>query len=257
MRQPDSPPRPNEPDLPAADSLEGRVRQALYALPAHFRSTTSLEGLPAPDLQTLSTMLGAAIEDQVVATLNSLRTVWDPEGEFGRYYFRRQAQTFPDVLLMADENGRDIRLGIELKGWFLLAKEKAPNFRFQATAAACAAEDLICVVPWHLNNVMAGVPVVAKPFLIRSRHAAEYRNWWWAHGRTTSGNTAIEIPEGVEPYPDKKDRILDKPVSDSGNNFGRLARTHLMDAYIDEMLDLPLAGIAAKKWIQFLAGAQS
>ncbi|MXZ41031.1 MAG: hypothetical protein F4Z18_04430 [Caldilineaceae bacterium SB0666_bin_21] len=61
-------------------------------------------------------------------------------------------------------------------------------------------------------------------------------------------NTAIEIPEEVAPYPLKRDRILDQPVSDSGNNFGRLARTGLMDAYIEEMLELPLAGITAKEW---------
>ena len=41
---------------------------------------------------------------------------------------------------------------------------------------------------------------------------------------------------------------------DRGNNFGRLARTGLMDAYIDEMLELPLAGIAAKEWIRFFTG---
>ena len=257
MPQPDLHPPPVPLSPPPADSLEGRVRQALYALPAHFRSTTSLDGLIAPDLQTLSNMLGATIEEQVVATLNGLRTVWDPEGDFARYYFRRQAQTFPDVLLMADDNGRDIRLGIELKGWFLLAKEKVPNFRFRTTAAACAPEDLICVVPWHLSNVLSGVPVVDKPFLIHSRYAAQHRNWWWQHKRKTSGNTAIRIAEGVTPYPDNQDRILDKPASDSGNNFGRLARTGLMDAYIEQMLDLRLLGIAATEWIRFLVGAQS
>ena len=33
--------------------------------------------------------------------------------------------------------------------------------------------------------------------------------------------------------------------------------TVLMDAYSEEMLDLRLAGIAAKEWIRFFAGAQS
>ena len=53
----------------------------------------------------------------------------------------------------------------------------------------------------------------------------------------------------------RKDRFLDRPVSDRGNNFGRLARTGLMNDYIEEMLELPLAGIAAKKWIRFFADA--
>ncbi|MXY96668.1 MAG: hypothetical protein F4Z29_02715 [Gemmatimonadetes bacterium] len=94
---------------------------------------------------------------------------------------------------------------------------------------------------------------MAKPFLVRSRYAAEYRNWWWAHGRGTSADTGIERPEGVAPYPGKKDRIQDRPAYDGGNNFGRLARTGLMDSYVEEMLDLPLLGIAVRKWIRFLA----
>lgn len=104
--------------------LYRRVIDALYAVPAHFTSRTAIEGIAATDLQTLNTVLGATIEEQVVATLNRIRSVWDPEESYQRFFFQRQAQVFPDVLFKADRNGQEIIMGIELKGWYLLSKER-------------------------------------------------------------------------------------------------------------------------------------
>ncbi len=233
-------------------SIYRRVIDAIYAVPAHFTSRTAIEGIAATDLQTLNTVLGATIEEQVVATLNRMRAVWDPNEGYQRFFFQRQAQVFPDVLLKADRDGQDIVLGIELKGWYLLSKEQMPNFRFQVTAEACADADLIAVVPWALSNVLSGVPVTYKPFITQAKYAAEYRNYWWTNVRQTTTDTRITIPEGVNPYPAKSDHVADRPVSDSGGNFGRLARIGIMDEYISELLDLPLAGIPARGWIDFL-----
>ena len=247
------PPNPAEP----SDSWEHyrlyrMVIDALYAVPAHFTSRTSIEGIAATDLQTLNTVLGAAIEEQVVATLNRMRSVWDPEERYQRFFFQRQAQVFPDVLLKADRNGQEIIMGIELKGWHLLSKEEMPNFRFQVTAGACADADLVVVVPWALSNVLSGMPVTYKPFVAQARYAAEYRNYWWSNVRNTRTDTSITIPEGVNPYPVKSDPVTDRPARDGGGNFGRLARTGIMDEYITEMLRLPLSGIPAQSWIDFL-----
>ena len=84
-----------------------RVRAALLALPAHVRAETNIEGVAAPDLFTLNTMLGATIEDQVVAALNRMRQAWDPDGEYAHAGFVRQAQTFPDVRLEAGAGPAD------------------------------------------------------------------------------------------------------------------------------------------------------
>ena len=46
--------------------------------------------------------------------------------------------------------------------------------------------------------------------------------------------------------------MADRPNSDGGGNFGRLARTGMMDEYIEETFNLPLAGIPAKDWVDFL-----
>ena len=105
-----------------------RVREALLALPNYFRSDTSIEGILATDIFTLNAAFGATIEDQVVSTLNRMREVWDPDEKFMYHRFVRQPQTFPDVLLKKDTSGTDkdeseILLGIELKSWYLLAKE--------------------------------------------------------------------------------------------------------------------------------------
>lgn len=105
-------------------------------MPAHFRTETFITGIVATDLHTLNTVLGAAIEEQAVETLNAMRAVWDPKGFCSLYSFVRQAQTFPDVLLRRPPgagSAEEVLIGIELKGWYMLAKEGEPNLRFSAT----------------------------------------------------------------------------------------------------------------------------
>ena len=227
------------------------VRDAIASLPTHFVSTTQISGILATDLHTLNTVLGATIEDQVVKTLNRLRNVWDPNQGYEAYYFVRQAQTFPDVLLRSSSNVSDILLGIELKGWYLLAKEGEPSLRFQSTAAACAVRDLVVVVPWVLEHVVSGSPVVFEPFIESARYAAEYRNYHWTSVRRTNQSVEITHPLKISPYPSKADQILDKPASDRGGNFGRLARTGLMDDYIRALANVTLCGIEARYWREF------
>lgn len=62
---------------------------------------------------------------------------------------------FPPAFVSFD-NGADVLLGIELKGWYRLAKEEAPTYRFTVTPAACNEHDLLVVVPWVLSNILAG-----------------------------------------------------------------------------------------------------
>ena len=233
------------------------VREALFALPTYFRSDTSIEGILATDIFTLNAAFGATIEDQVVSTLNRMREVWDPGEKFMYHRFVRQPQTFPDVLLRrntrgTDESGSETLLGIELKSWYLLAKEGEPSiFRFQVTPAACAKQDLIVVIPWALNNVISGYPKIFSPYVELAKYAAEYRNYWWEYIRKTKSITEIVSPQNVSPYPQKSDKISDKPVSDSGNNFGRFARTGIMDNYLEIAKRESLCGIGAEHWLNF------
>ena len=231
------------------------VREAISSLPVYFRTETHISGIMATDLHTLNTVLGATIEEQVVRTLNLTRNTWDPGEQYALYSFVRQAQTFPDVLLRRTST-EEILLGIELKGWYLLAKEAEPSLRFQATAAACAKRDLIVVVPWVLGNVISGSPILFEPFIESAKYAADYRNYHWQHVRKTKQDTGIEIPGGVSPYPSKADQILDRPRSDGGGNFGRLARTGMMDSYMQKLNDVQLCGIKTDYWRQFLKAFQ-
>ena len=148
--------------------------------------------------------------------------------------------------------GGEILLGIELKGWYLLAKEAEPSLRFQTTSAACSEQDFIVVVPWVLGNVISGSPILFEPFVESARYAAEYRNYHWQHVRKTTQNTGITIPKGVNPYPQKSDPVLDKPESDGGGNFGRLARTGMMDTYMEKLNHVQLCGIKTVYWREFL-----
>ena len=231
--------------------LYRNIREAIACLPMYFRTETHISGIMATDLHTLNTVLGATIEEQVVRTLNLIRNTWDPDEQYSLYSFVRQAQTFPDVLLRKVSTG-DVLLGVELKSWYLLAKEAEPSLRFQATIEACAEQDLIVVVPWVLGNVISGSPILFEPFTESAKYAAAYRNYHWQHVRQTKQHTDIETPVGVTPYPNKSDPILDKPRSDGGGNFGRLARTGMMDTYMEKLDELQLCGIKTVYWREFL-----
>jgi len=241
-------------ELPAAtwehNDLYKSVREAIASLPIYFRTETHISGIMATDLHTLNTVLGATIEEQVVRTLNLLRSTWDPGEKYALYNFVRQPQTFPDVLLRKTSTD-EIILGIELKGWYLLAKETEPSLRFQVTPAACAQQDLIAVVPWVLGNVISGSPILFEPFVESARYAAEYRNYHWQTLRQTTQESSIDIPSGVSPYPSKSQQILDRARSDGGGNFGRLARSGLMNPYMEKLENLQLCGIKIVYWRQF------
>lgn len=248
------PPRPVPPEDDPRTQLRRGVVDALRALPGYFRSETVIEGLAATDLFSLNAVLGTTIEVQVVRTLNLIRDVWDPDERWARYSFVRQPQTFPDVRLQAERDGEvDVALGIELKGWYLLAKEREPSLRYQVTPAACSVFDLVAVVPWYLTNVLSGAPVAMTPWVESARHTAEYRNHWWQHVRETRADASIASPSGVTPYPTKDMRIADVPAHDGGSNFGRLARvTGLMDDFIASALQTEIAGVPAQHWVAFV-----
>jgi hypothetical protein len=232
------------------------VREAIGTLPVYFRTETHIAGIMATDLHTLNTVLGATIEEQVVRTLNLIRgTTWDADGKYALYSFVRMPQTFPDVRLRK-VSGDEVLMGIELKGWYLLAKEGEPSLRFQCTAVACTKQDLIVVVPWVLGNVISGAPILFEPFVESAKYAADFRNYHWQHIRRTGQDARIDSPPGAMPYPSKVDQILDKPKSDSGGNFGRLARTGMMDAYMAKLAEVLLCGIRTGYWRDFLKAFQ-
>lgn len=258
MSNPSSPPPDRirvSPDWSHYD-LHCRVKDSLYSLPSHFRTSTFIQGISATDIFTLNSALGATIESQVVTTLNGMRAVWDPDEKYLLYSFVRQSQTFPDVILRksGQGEGEEVIFGIELKGWYLLAKEAEPSFRFQVTPESCAEADLICVVPWSLDNVISGSPQVFTPYLESSKYAALYRNFHWTHLRASTDsveNRSVISPPGAGPYPSKSDAISDRPVRDGGKNFGRYARTGLMEKYLGAAMDTQLNGVSARHWLEF------
>ncbi len=221
-------------------------------IPDHFKARISISGIEATDIYNLGGLIAAAIEDNVVSTLNRLRDRWDPEDEWTDYRFVRRAETFPDVRLVRSSSERPV-LGIELKSWYLLSKERVPSFRFRITPEACAEADLLVVFPWALENVLAGEPLLFRPFIRSCKYVAEYRNYWWQHVRKTQDPRGIALAEHRSPYPEGREKVEDKPEYNSGKNFGRIARTGIMDEFIDECMDIRLAGVEVKKWIDFLA----
>ncbi|MDR1571827.1 MAG: hypothetical protein LBS32_04815 [Clostridiales Family XIII bacterium] len=233
--------------------LVERLIAAIHAVPFYFDSTTVIEGVEAGDLFSLNTVLGSTIEVQTVSVLNKLRNIWDPNSELSNYAFRRSSQSFPDVRLVNTLSlEAEPLFGIELKGWYVLTKEKAPTFRYRVTPDACSEFDLLVVIPWHLSNVLSGKPVICEPFVINAKYAAMARNHYWVNMRETTLDTAIVSPENVFPYPRASAEISDKPKNDSGGNFGRIARVNgLMDDFISSTLRNSIAGIPAIYWIDF------
>ncbi len=201
----------------------------------------------------------------MVDTLNRVRTTtWDPDGELTGYRFVRQAQVFPDVVLKATDPDavEPIKLGIELKGWYVLAKERKPNFRFKATPLSCSELDMLVVFPWALSQVISGNAQVLSPWIVGARYAAEYRNWHWLHqmGKGTDedepapAEREIRLSAVTKHYPESKaEEHNDEAMNDKGNNFGRIARTGLMRRYIDQVFEEEeLAGVQLRYWQRFL-----
>lgn len=249
-------PQPILPDTSWQDyQLFTNVYKALFALPTFFTSDLVISGVLATDLFSFNSSLGATIEAQVADALNNLRSVWDPEQNYILYRFTRQAQTFPDVILRASvpEASPSILMGIELKGWYVLAKEKEPSFRYKVTPAVCSPADLLVVYPWALSQVISGSPRLLEPYVVGARYAAEYRNWYWRYRKSREGNKEVKLSSASGYYPAKTEPISDEAVSDKGNNFGRFARTGLMDSYIHTLFQQELSGIPVSAWQSFLS----
>lgn len=235
--------------------LYNAVRETLFALPAFFKSELNITGVLATDLYTFNSALGATIENQIVEALNELRRLWDADNEYLNYRFVRQAQRFPDVILRAAAPGKDtdVIMGIELKGWYALAKEREPSFRYTVSPAVCAPWDLLAVYPWALSEVISGKPQLFQPFVTSAHYAAELRNWYWQNSMTGRGDKSVALSTVNRFYPAKSDMIADRPASDSGNNFGRLARYGIMDKYMTELREERLSGIPLDAWQRFLS----
>jgi hypothetical protein len=264
------PPEPPEPSLPPSErsKLREAVIDVISSLPANFTSKTFIEGLEAGDVFSLNSMLGGTIEVQVVEALNQLRIAWDSDDAWNAYSFRRSSQSFPDVRLATDSAHPKpavgpVALGIELKGWYLLSKEKEPSFRYTVASAACDPHDLLVIVPWYLSNVLSGTPVVLRPFVISALHATQLRNHYWQvqrrEGHLRDGKDhgeasyRVEDQPGLAPYPPSKTRTGAKVTNDSGGNFGRLARGGSLKKYTEKMLQTDVVGIKAKHWVDFFA----
>lgn len=219
-----------------------------------FRSDLVITGVLAPDLFTLNTSLGATLEVQVVGALNAIRPVWDPDQQYALYRWVRQSQTFPDVLLRRTGPGQspEVIMGIELKGWYVLAKEKEPSFRYLVSPVVCQPQDLLVVIPWALSNVVSGSPELFDPYIVEARYASAYRNYHWEHQRQSTDATGITLSTVATPYPAKSAQISDRPDYDAGGNFGRFARTSLMDDYIATLRNEEIVGIPIWAWQRFL-----
>lgn len=179
------------------------VSQTLFVLPQHFKPSLNVSGVLATDLFTFNTSLGATIENQVVDALNDLRDIWDSGKRYSLYRFVRQAQRFPDVILrgLTPANESEVIMGIELKGWYVLAKEGEPSFRYKVSPSICAPWDLLVVYPWALAEVVSGSPQLYAPFVIGARYAAEYRNWIWQYGMKSKANKTITLSTSTAFYP--------------------------------------------------------
>lgn len=240
---------------PERVALWENVRDAIFALPTYFASKLTIQEILATDLHTFNGSLGATIEAQLTDALDVLRHVWDPDRKYSLYRFERQSQQFPDVVLRTTSPGLDPTplLGIELKGWYVLAKERVPSARFSVTPAVCSPFDLLVIVPWALDAVISGSPKLFPPYVVNAADAARYRNYWWEYVRTNAGtDPTITLSTVGHFYPKKSDPIADVPAYDGGDNFGRYARTDAMDAYIAELFTEELSGIPLDAWQRFL-----
>ncbi|MBI1928928.1 hypothetical protein HYR99_32365 [Candidatus Poribacteria bacterium] len=231
-----------------------RVRTLFYSLPNYFETELVIKGINVTEIFSVGSAFSSVVETQVVAILNRLRNLWDPENECSKCAFIRQSQTFPDVLLQNLQNQDEILFGIELKSWYILSKEGEPSFRYQITPEACADADLLVVIPWMLSDVISGTPQLLPPYTESARYAAEYRNYYWQKSRIEQGkNFTIRKPpeSNRHAYPSSKQEASDEAEDDKGGNFGRIARAGILDEYIASIKQQDYLGIKIRHWIAF------
>lgn len=243
------------------EDLYDQIPELLNRVPADFTSDVHIEGLDATDVFGLNEILASSVENQVVNSLDNLKPTLDLDEEYRDYEFVRQSQTFPDVLLEDSSDTDDEPLmGIELKCWYLLAKEGDPSFRFKTTPAACAPQDLLVIYPWTLDNIVTGSPEIFRPFVMPAKFASLYVDYYWQElkdWQPENPTKDIIQPEGVSHYPDSKaEFIQDEPVADSGNNYGRfrsrlIASLPPFQEYVNQMKSRELLGIPADQWAEF------
>ena len=233
------------------------TKSLLYSIQNHFQTDLSIRGINVTEIFSVGALFSGILETQIVETLNRMRGIWDKDAKYFPYSFVRQPQNFPDVLLMRTAGGeepksKDILFGIELKSWYILSKEGEPSFRYQITPAACADADLLVIVPWILSDVVSGAPKLFQPWIESARYVAEYRNFYWQESREQRNkNPNIRIPKDTKHYPGIRQEASDEAEEDKGGNFGRIARTNILNQYINSLKDEFFLGIKISHWIEF------
>ena len=249
---------PQADELPAADwphkALWERVKDALSVLPEHFDFPTIIEGVPAPDIPSANTFLGSGIEAHIPKALNRMREMWDPEGKYEDYAFVRQPQVFPDVPFRQMKPDGETLFALEIKSWYALAREREPSLRITVNSKWCHPADLVVVYPWALSNAIAGRAMLFPPFVTGCRTAARVRNAYWDKRGKTPADKKVVSPKGAAKFwPSKGSEFNDSAPSDKGGNFGRLARTGVMDAFITRLFaEQSIADIPLGSWQKFL-----
>jgi hypothetical protein len=231
-----------------------KVYDLIESLPNHFKSEIVIKGINVTDIYAVGNLFSAIIESQIVDMLNKLRDIWDNENRYSNYVFIRQSQTFPDILLANLQKNNDVILGIELKAWYVFSKESEPSFRFTIDPDACNFQDLLVVIPWFLSEIISGTPSLLFPYIEVSRYAAEYRNYYWTRSRANSTRSTVIIRPSEthrHPYPQSKAEASDTAENDKGNNFGRIARAGLLDAYLTKIKAINYLGIRVSHWMKF------
>jgi hypothetical protein len=234
------------------------TKSLLYSIQNHFQTDLSIRGINVTEIFSVGALFSGILETQIVDTLNRLRGIWDKDAKYFPYSFVRQPQNFPDVLLIRTAGGeepksKDILFGIELKSWYILSKEGEPSFRYQITPAACADADLLVIVPWILSDVVSGAPKLFQPWIESARYVAEYRNFYWQESRKQRNkNPNIRTPKDTKHHPDIRQEAADEAEEDKGGNFGRIARTNIINQYINSLKDRSYLGIKISHWIEFL-----
>jgi len=103
---------------------------------------------------------------------------------------------------------------------------------------------------------------VYAPFVDSARYAADMRNHYWSvlrrekdisKGKDRAADYyTVTSPDNVAPYPAPKTKIADVAKSDSGSNFGRVARVKgVMTDFVNARLTSDVSGIQAQYWVDF------
>jgi hypothetical protein len=147
-------------------------------------------------LNRFNNYIGQGIEELIAKHLNSVFSGSD-------WKCIRNAVQFPDLYIVNPQK-KTLLLALEVKSWFVFAGDDI-TARFEVAPNIIRPDVRLILFPWHMTNLISGVPRLLAPYIGSAKALAERRDQIWLAGGLrqfmqgqVSPDRRIELPPATE-----------------------------------------------------------